>query len=173
MLLPFLIVEIHISLKSYTGRFPLCLVILSLAVYSLWHKVKVVCCLSPFLHAELITFQCIQGADTDPADRWLAITRQEGGKAASKVCLQLVDKIITYCFIKWNNIIWVQIYFGSLEEENIKFDSEEGNKRKTKNEKGGVSKKLCHCVKKSLLPFLVYVIDFFKITEDFIFLQHY
>ena len=27
---------------------------------------------------------------------------------------KLVDKIITYCFIEWNNMIWVEIYFGSL-----------------------------------------------------------
>ena len=26
---------------------------------------------------------------------------------------KLVDKIITYCFIEWNNIIRVEIYFGS------------------------------------------------------------
>ena len=27
---------------------------------------------------------------------------------------KLVDKIITYCFIEWNNMIWVEIYLGSL-----------------------------------------------------------
>ena len=27
---------------------------------------------------------------------------------------KLVDKIIRYCFIKWNNMILVEIYFGSL-----------------------------------------------------------
>ena len=52
---------------------------------------KSVCCLpTPFLHAKLITFQCIQVTDNDLADRWSAITRQEGGIAASNVCLQAV-----------------------------------------------------------------------------------
>ena len=27
---------------------------------------------------------------------------------------KLVDKIIRYCFIEWNNMILVEIYFGSL-----------------------------------------------------------
>ena len=35
-----------------------------------------------------ITFQCIQVTDNDLADRWWVITRQEGGVAASMVCLQ-------------------------------------------------------------------------------------
>ena len=43
--------------------------------------VKVVCCLSPFLHAKLITFQCIQVGDTDPTgmtdDRQLQDKRAE------------------------------------------------------------------------------------------------
>ena len=34
--------------------------------------------LTSFLHAKLITFQWIQVTDNDLADRWLAITRQEG-----------------------------------------------------------------------------------------------
>ena len=70
--------------------------------------------------------------------RCSAITRQEGGIAASKVCLQLVDKIITHCFIECNNVIWVEIYFGSLEEENIKFGG--GKQKKTKQWEGRLSK---------------------------------
>ena len=27
---------------------------------------------------------------------------------------KLVDKIITYCFIEWNNMIWVEICLDSL-----------------------------------------------------------
>ena len=27
---------------------------------------------------------------------------------------KLVDKIITYCFIEWHNMMWLEIYFGSL-----------------------------------------------------------
>ena len=27
---------------------------------------------------------------------------------------KLVDKIITHCFIEWNNMIWAEIYFGNL-----------------------------------------------------------
>ena len=27
---------------------------------------------------------------------------------------KLVDKIITYYFIEWNNMKWIEIYFGSL-----------------------------------------------------------
>ena len=42
----------------------------------------------PFLHSKLTTFQCIQVTDNDLPDRWSAITRQEGGIAASNVCLQ-------------------------------------------------------------------------------------
>ena len=35
-----------------------------------WYEVKGVCCLpTPFLHAKLITFQCIQVTDNDLADR--------------------------------------------------------------------------------------------------------
>ena len=35
-----------------------------------WHEAKVVCCLPiPFLHARVITFQCIQVTGNDLADR--------------------------------------------------------------------------------------------------------
>ena len=27
---------------------------------------------------------------------------------------KLVDKTITYCFIEWHNMMWLEIYFGSL-----------------------------------------------------------
>ena len=37
---------------------------------SIWHEVKVVCCLpTPFLHARVITLQCIHVTDNDLADR--------------------------------------------------------------------------------------------------------
>ena len=50
---------------------------------SIWHQVKVKCCLlTPFLHAKLTTLI------DNLADRRSAINRQEGGIAASKVCLK-------------------------------------------------------------------------------------
>ena len=61
----------------------------SLQKAAFWHEVKVVCCLlTPFLHAPLITSQCTQVTHNDLAERWSAITRQEGGTTASNVCLQ-------------------------------------------------------------------------------------
>ena len=46
---------------------------------------------TPFLHAKLITFQCIPVTDNDRADRRYAITRQESVIAGSKVCLQALS----------------------------------------------------------------------------------
>ena len=55
----------------------------SLEQAAFWHQVKVKCCLpTPFLHAKLITLIY------NLANRRSAINRQEGGIAASKVCLK-------------------------------------------------------------------------------------
>ena len=55
----------------------------SLEQAAFWHQVKVKCCLlTPFLHAKLTTLI------DNLADRRSAINRQEGGIAASKVCLK-------------------------------------------------------------------------------------
>ena len=54
-----------------------------------WQEVKVVCYLpTPLLHAKLITFQV---TDNDLADRWSAITRQEGGIAFPNVWFQKIS----------------------------------------------------------------------------------
>ena len=55
----------------------------SLEQAAFWHQVKVKCCLlTPFLHAKLTTLI------DNLADRRSAINRQEGGIAASKVCVK-------------------------------------------------------------------------------------
>ena len=45
---------------------------------------------------------------------WCLGTNENNSGQGIKLEEAIVDKIMTYCFIEWNNMIWVEIYLGSL-----------------------------------------------------------